>query len=292
MDIPDVKDIMRLLKITQQTVWKDKEITIPVIEQWLSNFTGEVFDVDKERHIALWLLLNFCYYSDKEVSHLANEVFNNFRKKIISEGKDFTDYLSKVKFSLLGSPSESSGLILYYFRQQNRLSKKYFDTVKEIIATNAEEIIFVDDVSLTGSQLVKYTKEAKKHGVNLKFRLLTLIATERAKKACKDNDIELTSAIFLRENDNIFSRKSFLFRGDEPLKLDVLNFCNHYGLKAKPDMPLGFGNASNLLGFFYNTPDNTLPIFWSEINGWKPIFKRFDKKYTDNYKIEDYDIYI
>lgn len=292
MNIPSEEDILRLLKITQQTVWKDKEITRPVINNWLSNFKGEVFNLKKERNIALWLLLNFCYYSEKEVAHLCNEVFNNFRKKIINEGSDFIDHLDEIKFSLLGSPSESSGLILYFFRQQNNLSKKYFDTREEVIKIKAKEIIFVDDVSLSGSQLVDYTKEIKKLGLPVKLRLLTLIATQKAKETCLKHSIDLTSAIYLKESDDIFSDKSFLFRGDDILKKDTRAFCLHYGKKAYPKFPLGYRDSSNLLGFFYNTPDNTLPIFWSEENNWNPIFKRYDKKYHDKYKIEDYDIYI
>ena len=48
MNIPSEEEILRLLKITQQTVWKDKEITMPVINNWLSNFKGEVFNINKE----------------------------------------------------------------------------------------------------------------------------------------------------------------------------------------------------------------------------------------------------
>jgi hypothetical protein len=48
-----------------------------------------------------------------------------------------------------------------------------------------------------------------------------------------------------------------------------------YGTKHKLYSPvLGHGECQLLLGFNYNTPDNSLPIFWSDKNQWKPIFKR------------------
>jgi len=35
---------------------------------------------------------------------------------------------------------------------------------------------------------------------------------------------------------------------------------------------------SGLIGFFYNIPNNTLPIFWSDKYGWFPLFKRYESK--------------
>src|SRR5207249_1444723 len=51
-----------------------------------------------------------------------------------------------------------------------------------------------------------------------------------------------------------------------------------YGTKIF-NSPLGYGNCELLLGLFHNTPDNSLPIFWSELNEWQPIFKRYHKIY-------------
>lgn len=42
---------------------------------------------------------------------------------------------------------------------------------------------------------------------------------------------------------------------------------------------LGYRDCQLLVGLFHNTPDNTLPIFWTEANSWKPIFKRYHKIY-------------
>ena len=44
--------------------------------------------------------------------------------------------------------------------------------------------------------------------------------------------------------------------------------------------PLGYDNGQYMLGFEYNTPDNTLPIFWGMGDGWVPLFKRYQKIYN------------
>ena len=55
-------------------------------------------------------------------------------------------------------------------------------------------------------------------------------------------------------------------------RLRSIDFCHRL---------LGYNNDAYAFGFFYNTPDNTLPIFWSDHGDWKPIMKRYDKKYTN-----------
>lgn len=43
--------------------------------------------------------------------------------------------------------------------------------------------------------------------------------------------------------------------------------------------PLGFANGQYMFGFYYNTPDNTLPIFCCESSNWSPAFVRYGKIY-------------
>jgi hypothetical protein len=52
-----------------------------------------------------------------------------------------------------------------------------------------------------------------------------------------------------------------------------------YGTELEPSHPLGYGDGQYAFGFYYNTPDNTLPIFWSETAGWFPVMKRYEKIY-------------
>ena len=70
--------------------------------------------------------------------------------------KNLTEVINSIsssyKFHYMGKPSESGAYVLYYFRQENCLSMKYFlkslDMEKEI----ADDIIFIDDNTLTGDE--------------------------------------------------------------------------------------------------------------------------------------------
>ena len=44
------------------------------------------------------------------------------------------------------------------------------------------------------------------------------------------------------------------------------------------EFPLGYNHDQQMLGFYYNTPDNTLPIFWCDEN-WISVFLRYNKIY-------------
>ena len=77
----------------------------------------------------------------------------------------------------------------------------------------------------------------------------------------------------------------------KPLKDATRKMCEYYGKqiveKELPPSaeymkkyPLGFDDGQQAFGFYYNTPDNSLPVFWCESANWKSIFKRNHKIYS------------
>ena len=51
-------------------------------------------------------------------------------------------------------------------------------------------------------------------------------------------------------------------------------------------------NGQYCFGFSYNIPNNSLPIFWSSSNGWKPIFYRKEKYQNAKQAKREYDFFI
>jgi len=95
------------------------------------------------------------------------------------------------------------------------------------------------------------------------------------------------ATMILDNRDKAFSDSSYVFSDDKVCNIREIarEFCRLYGSIAieKCDYmdkhPLGFADGQYLLGFEYNTPDNTLPIFWGTSNGWYPLFTRYQKIY-------------
>lgn len=305
-EFPTKEKMQDTLRKLISTAWHLNSIHTPGINKWLDNFTGEALKKDfgdndeareREQQIALFLLCNFVYYNEDEIKHmmalmLKKYIHHYLLSNAISECDENTieDVIKKSKFTKLGNESESSAYMLYLFRQVNELSKHDFEKTKE-----AELIVFVDDFSITGSQADRYIKKfISEHPEynGMKFYVLLMVATQKAIDKIKEISqiSEVLSCVIMDDDSNVFSEKSIVFQGYSPeIKKQVKKVCEYYGekimLSEEGSTPFGFGGGGYMIGTYYNTPNNSLPIFWSEKNNWNPFLKRYNKKYTANNKV-------
>lgn len=301
-NLPDNNVLMNTLRKTISSAWNiDNKVHKPSIEKWLDNFTGEALSDEynkldiaakQEKNIALFMLCHFVFYNENEVKHLMRLLLEKYihgcvtaQNLVSADENDVQKILNDTKFVPLGNNAESSAYLMYLFRQINDLSKSHFNTT-----ATANKIVFIDDFSLTGSQAKSYLKKyINDNCVDLNSHqifVLLLIATEEALAELRTiNGITVYPCIILDEKAKAFSASSIIFHGyDDKIKQQAKKVCEFYGNKIVDPTSnveaLGFGNSAYLFGAYYNTPDNTLPIFWSELNGWKYFFKRYDKKYN------------
>lgn len=292
MDIPTEEELFNIIMHTSTTVWQH-ELGKSNLENWLSNFTGAVFEIQKERQFALWLLSHFTYYNQDEVKHLCKVLYKDLLHHVLTNGNSgkpisetVDTFFEKTNIVPAERVSGSSGFIAYFFRHTNSLPMTLFNFSIENVSEKIENIIIIDDVTLTGdndSQMHKFfEKHISKYPLK-KFFLLTLISSESSVKFLSETfeNLAIISAITLDSRDKCFSSESDVFSQFPELREECQKFAEHYGKKIPIVEPLGFKNGQYTFGFFYNTPDNALPIFWGQVNGWKPIIKRFHKNYKD-----------
>jgi hypothetical protein len=222
----------------------------------------------------------------------------------------FKSVLESTRFLGVGNPSESGVHMLYYFRQEAELSKEQFLNTGEIFKTEAitghdgagikvtltseitdpkiRRYIFIDDFCGSGSQAKGYlsytVKSLKAKDPDLIVCYYMLFATEDGIKVVRDLGIfDQVEAVYIIDRSfKTFSEGSRYFAKEiDPLieKEYSKAVATRYGQKLLNSAALGYGDCQLLLGFFHNTPDNSLPVFWSEENSWKPIFKRYQKLY-------------
>ena len=294
----------RLIKIilnTSVVAWKNK-ISNAQIESWLNNFNGQFFNkIENERKLALWLLAHFTYYTQEDIRLLCKNLYNQYLHEKLQEytGMKLADainnLLTDTLFVGVGNDSESGNNILYHFRQENLLAKGSF----EIDSTKTyKNLVYIDDVTISGNQALEYIRSRKISAENTYAAMLIATdkaATELSGSSDNSNHIKVISTMVLDERDKAFSQSAYAFSDERiaEIKPTAEEFCRAYGQRAvmgwdyMESHPLGYKNGQYMIGLDYNTPDNTLPIFWGTGNGWVPLFTRYPKIYSGKEYILD-----
>lgn len=303
--MPTRNELIELIVNTMETVWSVRSKR-PDIENWLKQFNGSLLkDIDIEQRIALLLLCNFVYYNMDEVRYLCRKIFKAYIHYVLENDIEYSlsdlndssiDIINNTIFIPVGNPSESGSNLLYYYRQENMLPKNrfYFDGDIEIM--KAKNIVFIDDVSLTGTQVVKYLELNIKKYCDKNIFFTPLILTTDAKNYIEDElkekfdcSLVLLPGLLLDEREKVFSDQSYIFYERNELMQVTKDFVEHYSKKFMIREPMGFENSQLALGFFYNIPNNTLPIFWANNEKYSGLFKRSPKVYGDSFKGVNYE---
>lgn len=328
MDYSTLKEILtKKIMVLDEFLWEGRAKS-ESIERWLSNFKSE-----KEKIHCLFLISQFTYFGSRQVRNSLVSLYRDIYKyqkiekirKSLTNSTDikkindkFKKQLNQTRFLGIGNPSESGTHMLYYFRQENKLSKNLFINVYDIFTRGKNKnlrlkyprvnnYVFIDDFCGSGSQAKDYSKnivtEIKRLSKNIKVDYLMLIGTQKGLNEVRKLNFDNVEAVFtLDDSFKTFDNDSRYFRniysGIDQKYAEKL--CKKHGKKLmyyywqREGIPnkelnkysdatsLGFGDCQLLLGFHHNIPDNTLPIIWYDEGDtpWIPIFKRYNKNYS------------
>jgi hypothetical protein len=310
------------IMVLNEWAWENR-VPWPLASGWLDNFQGHSgLSLDEERLHALFILAQFLYFSDIEIRVLLKAVYRDlFFLPLIQEvravnrnSRDLAvvrsgieNELRVTRFLGVGTPSESGVHLLYYFRQENSMSKdqfldsaQIFERVRNPQQTGADSwrlrypevkrYVFIDDVCGSGETAVRYTEfleDVQSKNKDARFFYYALFGTTDGLKRVREKSIfgHNSGAVF--ELDETYKcaspRSRYLSVVPEGISADtVRKLMEAYGKRVWSRHPLGFENSQLLLGFHHNTPDNTIPIIWmDEENGsdcvWRPAFRRYPK---------------
>jgi hypothetical protein len=307
------EELLRKLLVLNETAWENR-VKRPLIIRWLENFNKVDLGLQESQRIhALFLLSQFVYFGSMEMRELLKAMYRDLYKypiveRIRKENHDTTDCafieqkyqeeLLKTRFLGIGNPSESGCHLLYYFRQENGLSKRLFIHGHEIFkrapkgaiklrSPDVVHYVFIDDLRGSGDQGKQYSDEIVSEVKNLRndvrMSYLVLFATAPGKRELvKTKFDDVRSVVELDESFRVFGHSSRYFKAapEEIDKTFAKTLCGEYGRLLCSRHPFGYRKSQLLLGFHHNTPDNTLPIMWCdepETGSWTPIFRRYPK---------------
>jgi hypothetical protein len=306
------------IKTLHSSIW-ERRADWPMVQRWLAQFGSDEVVSNDEQLQALFLLSNFIYFGTSEIRALLKSLYRDlFRPRIARAVREahgdtsnlaviepaIQEQLTQTRFVALGNPSESSAMLLYFFRQENLLPKDLFISASDVfrLTTTGSSVnalvqdssiihyVFIDDLCGSGQQGMDYSKATveplKAMNPDAKTYYYSLFGlSEGVNRIRRESHFDVVSSVVeLDESFKAFSATSRVYARAEAHfdRLFGERMCSRYGAALWPSHPLGFRNGQLMIGFSHNTPDNTLPIFWSDqMTGaaWTSIFKRFPKVY-------------
>lgn len=311
-------DLQAKFKALDDTLWEGRA-QWPHVQKWLDQFRQSDELQDDEQIQMLYLASHFMYFGLQQIRALLRALFRDlYQYNIVEEirrsngdtrdrsfiDEQFRAKLLATRFLGVGNPSESGSHLLYYFRQENRLGKKYFINSHEIFSRTARggvientvrdqdivRYVFIDDLCGSGSQAASYTRDLvqplKAANTNIHVSYYPLFATSfgltEVRKLGSFDDV--AAVVELDESFKCFSPNSRVYKNQQSpfSKERARDIAEQYGKALVPQHPLGWRDGQLIVGFCHNTPDNTLPIVWfDEPDGapWTALFRRYPKQY-------------
>ena len=245
------------------------------IERWLCAFSEE------ERPLLLNLLGHFLYYSEKRIKEKACILYEKFSKEY-GEEKNVV-YIPTIKQYGVGYSSlffDNFWLVndLYDYAERNIISMLKEDIVPEKIA-------IVDDYSGTGNTIVTTLTElicANERIRSAQIYVIVQHITKRALEFLQSASSSLSlklHVIYLDYSEEAF-KPDYLFERveSEKKRLSYESICHR--LDIEESNMLGYEEVQSLVAFYYNTPNNTLGLFWKDLNEFTALFSRHRKQRT------------
>jgi hypothetical protein len=217
---------------------------------------------------------------------------------------------NKVKILPVGKFGKSGSSMAYYIAHAPQFKSSKFELIKspeEISVKNKENflhLVLFDDFIGSGGSVCQFINEKiqpiiqRKGIVKVKIYLLCVVYMSDAKENVRIKCKMPTIKFFGTERQAAFASSGSPF-GYRPSMIVVREFCHKYSKKLYTEdvyknnvkktisHPFGYKNTQALVFFEHTTPNNTLPIFWSNRNGWNPLIARnISISFEDNLKFK------
>jgi hypothetical protein len=246
------------------------------ISKWIEQFE------ENEKEFVCYFLHHFKYFTLRAIKDRAVDLFKLFEEKSMLN-LDEVIFIPAYKELGVGFSDTFFNDFWYVNNLYDYAEKNIYDILSENIVF--EKVVVVDDYSGSGKTIERTIRRCIEKNSKMKdsnFYILTLqtsnLARENLEKFSNDegldiNIITLKSEKKAFENGEIFSNEKL-----KEIKNRYLNICDCK--KINKDYKLGFSETEALLSFEYNTPNNTLGLFWSSSKDYEALFKRYKKKKT------------
>lgn len=237
-----------------------------------------LFDI-KHMGIALKMLDKVNYFSNSRTTKQLRLLVSLLESKVSIKNENI--YFCSMSISS-GKSTES---IMQKVRDLSKMDSSKYDD-KFIHLSDLEKfrgdrkrriIIFVDDFIGSGDTALHLwnTLQARNwYNSNHMYYLATIIGYKNSIQLIEYNTpfrILCAEEPFL-ENMKIFHKDNSDF--DTKEKMVLKKYCKN--VDSRSEYMYGYGNSQSLVIFFYNAPNNTIPILHHTTQKWLPLFPRLE----------------
>lgn len=238
------------------------------LDNWFKNFLS-----DADKQLAHKLLLNFDYFSPQAINDKLKQLFKPIQEYLVINNKSELDLLVVIP----NEKGDSSTRFSYDIIKQWNLTQEQIFEIKNLRQQYLEDkiAIFFNDTHGSGNQFLKQIYPTVKD-LPCKIFIVCLTMTKKALINFEENNIKFT-LIFQTISKTAFD----IFTEGEVRRL------NEIGSLVYPRHPLGYGGVALMTAYYYQCPNNTLPIVWANginnrIRGqsyfWNPLFEYKPKR--------------
>ena len=247
------------------------------IDAWLQQFDED------DKPLMLKLLQHFYYYTEERLNYKTRNLYDRFKEK-------YPEDSSKAIFSGIEKDVGVgfSSFIFETFWIKNNLKDSAVARFTEEVKTwesLPEVLVIVDDYSGSGSTFIKYLNKIIKVNPELKntrYYFLTIHISKDAllniAEYAKQQEIEVR-CVHLHESDRAF-KAGYIYEAieAETNKTKYAELCRRIALND--ENAFGYKQIAALVSFEYNTPNNTLGVFWRNVDDFMSLFNRYKKQRT------------
>ncbi|CAB3865294.1 hypothetical protein LMG26684_02787 [Achromobacter mucicolens] len=271
---------------------------------WMTNFSRD------EQPLALRLLEGFTFFSDELVKQMFRSAFLNLSAVVVSNKDDysgarrewssFVDSMIVVRVTGEIPSDADSGFTFSRFARdflqlpENRIAPP--DAALNFLIKGGEgNILFVDDFVGSGNQFgdtwdrqyatqagIASFKSVASMFPAIRFFYCPVICTDLGRKNINHrcgSKVRIVPSHFFGSRQSAISEDSSIWRED--MQTEGPEFVKRVSQRAGiPDLDgqegcwRGFHKLGLALAFAHGYPDATLPLFYADQHGWKPLIRK------------------
>lgn len=259
--------------------FRGESIAHEQIVAWLGQFAN-----DTERRFMFRLLERFVPLTEAELVAGLRQLHRLVRRPGTVGLDRGQRTFNHVLVAGVGEAGSSGQMIAYKYRQANNIRQRNLVGIDEL-KTRAEDdaiqaVVLVDDVFGTGRTVAKSLEAIGNDGWpdvdTYAFAVTGVPASlKRIEGSPGARKMRLTVEVAnpLLDQHRPFVAGSPVFVDDDAQQM-ARDIVERYGKRLAPSMPLGYKDQAILMTLPDNCPNNVPPIFWSDADGWVPLFPR------------------